>query len=271
MPGFIYEMIRGSYFGRRKQWERIDTYREAFLNYDGAARESGRGFAGKTVLEVGCGDQVFTALFLLAHGCERVMLADPKLKIFNDGGRMGRALSTFRAAMPEFALSEADVRARLSCYSGLREIPDALNDSADFIFSHLVLEHFTDLDIFFSALMRLLAPDGLSFNMVDLSDHTYHIFTRFKVFSPLCARNGLNHLRYSNKTFARLNDPKCFMNRFLLPTYRQKAAGYGLDCQITQKTLLDRKVPVHRDLTGNVSDDDENDLMVTGFNMFLRK
>jgi SAM-dependent methyltransferase len=271
MPNSIYQAIRGSRFGRRRRWETVDTYRGIFLAYDRALKAEEVNWTGKTVLEIGCGDQIYTALFLLANGCQKVILAEPKLQICSDEERVKRALSLFRTAVPEFSLSDEEVEARLFWYNDVRETLDILNGSVDIILTHLVLEHFDDLDAFFSVAHRLLAPGAISVNMVDLSDHTWHIFTRFKALAPLTSRNGLNHLRYSNKTFALLNDPKCFMNRFLLPLYCQKAADYGFDCRISQKVPLGRKVRIHNDVLRNLNIHDEEDRKVMSFHMLLRK
>jgi SAM-dependent methyltransferase len=280
MPEFIYQAIRGSYFGRRKKWGTLDNYRRIFFEYRDALQtpqspENGfDGFDGKTVLEIGSGDQIFTALFLLAAGSSRVILADPKLEIFHDRSRVARSISRFRAETPEFSLTDDEVMEQLLCLNDLLMIPDTFNGSVDLILTHTVLEHFDDLNIFFSAVRRLLAPAGISFSVVDLSDHTYHIFRRFWFTRWLAGKSGgcrLDHLRYSNKTFRYLNDPKCFMNRYLLPVYHKKASEYGFRCEITEKIMLDKKVPVHKDITNGVDVVDEKDLLVMVFKMFLRR
>ncbi|MDR0330790.1 MAG: class I SAM-dependent methyltransferase [Chitinispirillales bacterium] len=271
MPSFFYQIIRNSYFGRRKGYETLGTYEDIFLRYGNAAQALGVGFAGKTALEVGCGDQIFTALFLLAGGCGKVALVDPKLNSYGDAARFCGAVSAFRAVRPDFSMPDGEVRERVLCYNGLNEIPGAFNGSTDFIFTNVVLEHFHDLDVFFSAARRLLADGGVSFNTVDLSDHTYHIFRRFKATQSLSYRNALNHLRYSNKAFAFINDPKCFMNRHLLPAYGEKAAKHGLKCQIKELSSLGRSAPIHKDIAGGLGGGGENGLYATLFEMFLQK
>jgi len=271
MPASIYQTIRGSYLGRQRKWENISTYREIFSKYNTMLRETGNDFTNKTALEIGCGDQIYTALFLLASGCQKVILAEPKLQIFNNKDRVRHSVSIFKKAMPEFLLSDDEITARLFWLNDIRDIPDSFNNKVDIILTHLVLEHFDNLDLFFSAVHKFLVPNGISLNMVDLSDHIYHIFTRFKILAPLCRSNCLNHLRYSNKTFALLNDPKCFMNRYLLPMYCQKAAAHNLDCQISQKLLFDKKVRINSDVVNGLDIINEDDLKAIGFTMLLRK
>ena len=273
MPKFVYEAIRGSFFGRKKLI-RLDHYRNIFSIYKEAVTGTdGRynDFSNKTVLEVGCGNQIFTALFLLAEGCKKVILLDPLLEIFNDDERFRRSLSLFKTAMPEFSLSENEIRKSLLCINDFQNIPDTFNDKIDIILSHQTLEHFNDLDIFFSSVYKLLSFDGMSFNKVDLSDHTYHIFDRFKFISLLNRTNNLNHLRYSAKQFALLNDSKCFMNRQLLPVYLRKAADHGLICKITKKSIFGRNIPIHRDVVEGLDFFDEKELKTTSFEMFLFK
>jgi len=276
VPPSLYEAFRRGRFGRRKSFETLGYYSRIFSEYQKAARisqplENGANvFAGKTALEIGCGDQIFTALSMLAGGCKRVILADPKLDVFRDCGRAARSISEFSAETPGFSLTGGEVMERLDCYDGLETIPGDFNGGVDFIFSHTVLEHFDNLDIFFSSVRRLLAPDGISFNVVDLSDHTYHIFSKYRFTRWLASRGGLAHLRYSDKTFGYVNDPKCFMNRYLLPAYCRKASEYGFKCEITERDVFGKKVPVHKDLAGGLDTAGENDIFITGFKMLLR-
>jgi SAM-dependent methyltransferase len=274
MPGFVYQTIRSSRFGRRRYSETVEVYRNIFVEYEKILGAAGGDFTGKTVLEVGCGDQIYTALSFLAGGCREVILVEPKLQIFNDKERVKRAIAVFKAAVPSFSLSEDEILARLVWRHDLREVSDAYNGKVDIVLTHTVLEHFSDLDVFYSVVHRLLAANGISTNVVDLSDHIWHIFRRFKALRALSYRNGLNHLRYSNKTFALINDPKCFMNRLLLPQYRQKAVDYGFDCEIPRKVVFDGKARIHKDVLSGLGvsgADDEKDLKVTWFSMLLRK
>jgi len=268
MPKFFYEAFRSSYFGRRKDMENIDRYREIFLHYQQAVQAD---FNNKVVLEVGSGDQIFTALFFLNQGCQRVIIVDPKLQIVGDNERLASAISVFKAACPTFSMSESEVKEHISAEKDLRNIADTFNESVHFIFTHTVLEHFHDLDGFYSSARRLLVRGGVSFNVVDPSDHTYHIFRRFGFSKPLSRRGELSHLRYSNKTFDFLNDPKCYMNRKALPIYCQKANAYGLKCKITEKVLSDGKVKIHKDIVDGLGSFDENDLKATYFCMFLER
>jgi SAM-dependent methyltransferase len=267
-PRFFYEVFRSSYFGRRKFLENIDIYREHFLKYQEVAQT---GFTNKIVLEVGSGDQIFTALFFLNQGCRRVIIVDPKIEIIDNAERLASAISVFKAACPQFSMSESEVKERILTEKNCCKIADSFNNGIDFIFSHTVLEHFQDLDEFYSNVRRLLAQDGVSFNKVDLSDHTYHIFSRFKFSHPLARWGRLSHLRYSDKTFALLNDPKCYMNRKPLPLYCQKAKAYNLKCRITEKELFDRAVKVHKDVVKELDAFDKEDINVLQFWMFLEK
>jgi hypothetical protein len=172
---------------------------------------------------------------------------------------------------PEFSLTDDEIKRKLFRYNDMRDVPSVFDYGVDFIFTHFVLEHFDDLDIFFIAVCRLLTPAGVSLNIIDLSDHTYHIFSKYKCFQRFGYRNSLSHLRYSNRVFSFINDHKCFMNRYLLPTYCKKAADYGLKCRITDKILYDRTVPIHKNLTDGLNTLNEDDLKVMSFRMYLDK
>jgi SAM-dependent methyltransferase len=270
MPKFIYQAIRKSRIGRLKCWESIDTHRNVFFKYDEALKANGSSFVGKTVLEVGGGAQIYTALYMLANGCQKVFLAEPNLKTFDNYECISHSISVFKANEPTFSMAEEDIMKRIVLCRDLTEISCEHNSKTDAVFSHLVLEHFDDLNIFFSSVKKLLASDGLSFNIVDLSDHTYHIFECFKILAPLSSNNRLRHLRYSKRMFSFINDGKCFMNRFLVPLYRQKSGNHGFDCQISSKETLSKTPEIHKDIICALPVYDENDLNTVMFEIVLK-
>ena len=69
-----------------------------------------------------------------------------------------------------------------------------------------MLEHFNDLDSFFRNTSRLLAPQGVSYNFVDLSDHAYHLFDCREWTKWLYRTRMLYHLRYSEWFYNAITD-----------------------------------------------------------------
>ena len=111
------------------------------------------------------------------NGARNVVLVEPKLDLINDNRAIKNAILIFRKHYPQFLLSETDVKSKISVFSGLEKVPEEMNGKIDMFFSHLVLEHIYPIEFFYSNVARLLSTDGFALNRVDLTDHTYHIFT----------------------------------------------------------------------------------------------
>lgn len=259
----LYRGFSNSVLGRGRTWGKVENYAGMFDYY----RHGGVDFDGKIVVEVGSGNQFFTALFFLSAGAAKVILVDPKLTLEAEGLEgAAAAFAAERGAGP----SPADARARIECHRDLSEVPAAWDGKAGFLGSYLVLEHFTDIRPFFRHARRLLAPDGLSRNKVDLSDHTYHILGKYPLTRVLAGRRSLYHLRYSDAAFRRVNDPKCYMNRKLLPEYLAAAHEFGFRILDLRKRVDGRAV-VHRDLTSRFPGHESEDYRVIDFDLDLAK
>ena len=254
-PG-LYKRFSRSFFGRTTAYHKPETYLHIYDHY----RDEGLVFENRVVLEIGPGNQFFTALCYLAEGARQVILVDPSItpesfsqniQAFNK--TTGKNLS-------------ASLESRVSCYPDLQFVPDSWNAGIDLICSHQVLEHFSELESFFVHNQRLLASSGISYNRVDLSDHTYHIFDRFRFTHSINRERALFHLRYSKKIFDLLNDQKCFMNRILLPTYLDLAKKYGLGVK-KLRTYRYKQIPVHPELLSGSLDPEL--YYVSGFSLTL--
>lgn len=263
LPRKVYSGISGSFLGRDKSWKTLPTYEGVFRYYQGA----GLDFRGRNVIEVGCGDQLYTALYLLQAGAESVHLVEPKLVLAP--GKLDTALESFTRHTRRPWVGDYPAT-RILAYRDLREMPSSLEGKADLLVSHLVLEHVPDLGEFFGQSARVLAPGGLCHHRVDLSDHSYHVFGKYPLLAAFAERRSLFHLRYSDAAFDLLNDPKCFMNRKLLPEYLALAAVHGFEV----KGLKKRRglpLPVHQDLRFRQSPVDPDDLAVAEFSIDLKK
>ena len=258
----LYNKINMGVFGRAKKRNRIETYHSIFLNYQKVAKH----FVGKTVLEVGGGNQIFTALFFLEAGAKKVVLVDPKTESITDE-TIESAIKKFKQFCPHSSISKESIDNDLSMFSDLKRVSYEYNASVDFMFSHLVLEHFGDLSSFFMNISRLLK--GLSYNVVDLSDHTYHIFSKWWFTQWILRNRELFHLRYSKKTFARINDDKCYMNRILLPQYVAMAEKHRLKVKILDTVAAFKKPKIHNDVLKQFESRDPNDIYITSFRMIV--
>jgi len=194
LPLSLYRSFSRSFLGREKGWKRIETYLATFEFY----RNQEVDFTGCRVAEVGSGDQYYTAFFFLDAGAKEVLLVEPTLTPNLE--KLSAELARFNHHTSKQIKLDA-VMGRIFCYRDLSEIPAEFDFRTGLMFSYLVLEHFRDIETFFLHTRRLLKPKGLSCNIVDLSDHTYHLLAKYGFLRPLAVKRRLYHLRYSDRIF----------------------------------------------------------------------
>lgn len=155
----------------------------AFAGMQGALR-------GKTILELGPGDSVATAIIAAAHGARAVLVdagrfASQDLRVYEG---LVRRLKARQLNPPEIGgcrdldemLAAADAR---YLTQGLTSLAGIDAESVDFIYSQAVLEH-VRRDEFLATqreCARILRPDGVCSHRIDLQDHL---------------GGGLNNLRF---------------------------------------------------------------------------
>jgi SAM-dependent methyltransferase len=261
----IYRKIQLSSIGRAAAWEQIETYTSQYKLFKS---KLGRDYKKKIIFELGPGNQLFTAIHYLTEGASKVILSDPKLVLSHD--LITTSIEKFNNSYSNKYITYETVKDRVQAYSDINEIPVELYSKIDFIFSNLVLEHLNDLPKFFTATARLLSNTGLSFNTVDLSDHTYHIFTKYKYTKFIAEKRALSHLKYSNNIFKKINDDKCYMNRLLLPVYLELAEINNLNVELFH-TSKHRKVKIHNDVLQKCKNKDTSNLYITYFELILTK
>lgn len=220
LPPGLYKLIRFSRLGRGRSYYTLSTYQAVFRHY----LENGVAPRDKTVLELGGGNQFYTAAQFLAAGARRVILVDPVIHHTEQAFRA-------HAAECEHAMPGTSTRAsptNVQAFSQLSDVPATMDGCIDFICSHFVLEHFVDLREYFGNVRRLLTQSGLAYAFVDLSDHTYHVFDSRKVTKWIYRTNPIGHLRYSDGLFRHISDRRVFENRYLLPHYLRLSKDFGL-------------------------------------------
>jgi len=175
---------------RYDNWRNLNLFRAgqmddpetAFRVFHMHCRAAGfEGCTGYTVLELGPGDSMLTALFAASAGAGRTILLDQtslaavRLDLFAAAEAM-----LARRGLPAPAAADAgsvpEALSRLNCsylvdgLASLRAIPDA---SVDFIFSNAVIEHVRKRDFSETAreLYRIMKPDGVGSHWIDYRDH----------------------------------------------------------------------------------------------------
>ncbi len=178
--------------GKMQEFEYAHTVFTDHLHIAGL--EDIGGNAGNTLLELGPGKSLFSALLAKAYGFRGSILVDvgnfslPDIRTYQEFARWlqqrGLQLPSFEDCTDvEGMLSRLNAEYQTGGLSSLRKIPDR---SVDFIFSQAVLEHVRRDEFAATAgeICRILAPGGVSTHVIDLKDHL---------------QTSLNNLRFSEK------------------------------------------------------------------------
>jgi hypothetical protein len=220
--------------------------------------------AGYTLLELGPGDSLATALVGAAHGAERIWLVDA-------GAYAEQNIAEYAALQAELGASwadrrYADIQAMLldtnATYlteglSSLQTIPTGM---VDFVFSQAVLEHVSlyEFESTMAEMFRIQPPGGMASHRIDLQDHLEHSlnslrFSEDQWESPLYAHSGF----YTNRL--RAGQIVEIMRR----------AGYEV---IDQKNDIWDKLPIDRSaLAAPFASMPDEELLVRGMDIVLRK
>jgi len=170
-------------------WQRIGLFRHGAMDQPAYAdgvftshwkRCGGPELRGTTVLELGPGDSIATAILAAAHGARAVLVdsgdyASQDLQVYLD---LAERLSEQGLAAPDLdgvrTLPEILERCASSYLTeGLASLEGLPSDSIDLVFSQAVLEHVRrdEFDRTLQELARVLKGDGVASHRVDLRDH----------------------------------------------------------------------------------------------------
>jgi hypothetical protein len=149
---------------------------------------------GATVIELGPGDSIASALIARAHGATRIFLIDVGTYASRDVGiykDLARRLRQQGHPVPDIAdvttveqcLERCGARYLTEGLDSLRSLPD---QSADLIWSQAVLEHVrkSTFEDTMTQLRRILKMQGKASHAIDFKDHL---------------AGGLNHLRFPER------------------------------------------------------------------------
>lgn len=186
-------------------WQRLGLFRHGYMDtaryamdvFSSHVERAGLvgHLAGKTVLELGPGDSVATALIARAHGARAILVdagpfARPDVAAYRP---LADALRASGLAPPllddvitlDDLLAACDASYLTQGLASLRGIADA---SGDLVFSQAVLEHVRKHEFLETQreLARVLKPEGVCSHRVDLRDHL---------------GGGLNNLRFSDRVW----------------------------------------------------------------------
>ncbi len=247
----------------------MDTSEYAIRVFNSHLEKSGlrNQLAGKTVLELGPGDSIASAIIAAAHGARAIIV---------DEGRYVREDITpyldLQSVLTEKGLSATDLSgcrdieeildrcSAIYMTEGLESLRKIEDGTVDLIFSQAVLEHVRKPQFLetIRECRRILRPDGICSHQVDLRDHL---------------AGALNNLRFSERVwesefFARSG---FYTNRIrqrqMLDLFNR--AGFTVDCSGVQRwdAMPTPRVKLDDAFRGLPDDD----LLVSVFDVVLRK
>jgi SAM-dependent methyltransferase len=184
-------------------WQKLGLFRHGSMDNSGYVRDVFNqhiaragldgSLAGKTILELGPGDGVATALLAACHGARSILLdagsfASKDVTVYQ---KLANDLSTVGFSPPDISSAATlqcvlDACGAVYLTEGLKSFSHIETGSVDLIFSQAVLEHVRKYE--FAETMkecrRVLSPNGVVSHQVDLRDHL---------------GGGLNNLRFNEK------------------------------------------------------------------------
>jgi SAM-dependent methyltransferase len=238
----------------------------AFVKNVLAQHERVTGSKAATLLELGPGNSLGTALFAAAEGVERMWLADVGDFASNDMAFYRRLAGMVPAYPGHQSINFTDRAGMLASINAtyltggtasLAELPDG---SLDLILSTAVLEHVgrADFSLLAREMLRLLRPGGTAYHEVDLMDHL---------------GGAQNNLRFSEQTWEGPLMAKSgfYTNRLRCREILQIMRDAGFEAALTRVTRWGAPPTPRAALAAPFRALPDDELLIANFGMLLRK
>ena len=256
-------------------WQKIGLFRHGKMDVSSYALEVFKSHLiksniktlnDKTVLEIGPGDSVATAIIAHSYGAESILL---------DVGRFAKNDNSYFSLISKLKqdgknpadINENDHLDQILTKSnatyltnGLEDLKKIKTNSVDFIFSQAVLEHIRlkDFNQIITEIYRVLKTNGVSSHQVDLRDHL---------------SENLNNLRFSEKTWESdlFSESGFYTNRISYDKMISifKKINFNIDVKNIQRW---KKLPIKIYKINKIfADTPEDILRIKVFDVILRK
>ncbi len=221
-----------------------------------------------TVLELGPGDSLFTAViarslgasrtWLVDAGCFATMAMQPYANLIDCLRQKG--LSVAFAARPQTLMDLLKECRAEYLTDGVRSLAQLPSNSVDSCFSNAVLEHIPkgDFALLAAELHRVMKPDGVSVHRVDLKDHL---------------GGSLNNLRFTGATWEGnlFRKSGFYTNRLRFGEMLSLFDRVGFDCHLLRVVRWDTLPTPRAKLDKAFRYLPDEDLLVSGFDVVLRR
>ena len=186
-------------------WQRLGIFRHGYMDesdyvlnvFNGHVSRAGLDgkLQGKTILELGPGDSIATALVAACHGASAILVDAGSFATTDIEGyrKLARDLGCKGLNPPDISTAETLNDVVVSCGAryltqGLESFASIEKETVDLIFSQAVLEHVRKHEFLetMKECFRVLASEGASSHRVDLKDHL---------------GGSLNNLRFSERVW----------------------------------------------------------------------
>jgi SAM-dependent methyltransferase len=258
-------------------WRRLGVFRHGFMDQGSYAlskfnehisRAGLQGkLQGKTILELGPGDSIATALIAACYGAKTILIdagsfATNDLSVYR---RLAYELECINVSPPDISKAETLDGVLDACNGsylthGLNSFSTIKTGTIDLIFSEAVLEHIRkhEFQDMVSECFRVLAPEGVSSHTVDLKDHI---------------GGSLNNLRFAehvweSEFFVRSG---FYTNRIRYPEMITIFEELGFKVDIRNVRKWDHLPLNKRCLAKSFSHFSDEDLVVKVFDVLLQK
>jgi SAM-dependent methyltransferase len=226
----------------------------------------------RTILELGPGDSLATALLARVHGASRTWLVDraayasPRIDSYRAlAARLNADAASGasgHSAIPALVSLEQmlDWSGGRYLVDGLRSLSAIPSGSVDFSFSHAVLEHVRrrEFAATIAELFRVAAPGGLTSHRVDLRDHL---------------GGSLHNLRFSRRWWESdaVASSGFYTNRLRMTQIGEIFRAAGFEILSTRETRWPALPLARRALNREFALMTDEELTVSGFDLVARK
>ncbi|MAR97127.1 MAG: hypothetical protein CMG17_05750 [Candidatus Marinimicrobia bacterium] len=264
--GIEYSFLQKYSLVRHGKMDKIDYALKTFHDHIESMSMSLNELKGKTILELGPGDSINSALIASAYGARAILLDSHSaaIKDVNFYKLQSKLLIEKGLQVSDFSsinsfdelLDELDARYITEGIKGFSLIE---SESIDIIFSQAVLEHIRKIE--FDDLLienrRILKNDGIVSHSIDLKDHLDY---------------ALNNLRFSEKVWESrlMSSASFYTNRIGFDEMIEKFNSLGFSTEVTEVTKWDELPTPISKMSPPFRNMREDSLLVSEFKVLLK-